>query len=591
MIRRRVNATASVALAWLALAFAGATTAFAQQADITVAKTGPDTAAPGANVVWTITALNTGPDAATLVQFDDTLPLDMTFVSLAQTTGPTMSCGTPAVGSGGAIQCTLDTMDAGATVTFVLTGNLPPAAASGAFYTNVATFTSFEDVTDENNGGATAVLVTGGLTPADLSVQKSAAGAAGADTDITYTITLLNAGPGSAANVVLTDTLPGTLTFVSFAQNTGPTMSCSTPAVGAGGTVTCTLASMPPGSASFTLVVHVPAATPAGTTFDNVATATSDNDPAEENGQGATTTAISSTDLSVTKTGPASANAGSDVAYSIIVSNAGPDTAINAVLSDVLPAPTTFVSIVRDSGPAATCATPPVGAGGTVSCTFASLGSGATTQFTVTVNTRNALTIANTATIAADTFDPNGEDNHSTANTSVVQSADVSIGKVANAPLASGAASYTITLANAGPSDAVNAAFNDPLPAGARYASLAQLTGPSATCTTPAVGANGVVSCTVASLAAGASAIFRLDVTFGREVDGQLVVNLVTATSATADPNSGNQTASAEVSVRVPAAVPVPLLPLPALALLVALVAMIGAGVVPVRSGAGVRRW
>ena len=95
----------------------------------------------------------------------------------------------------------------------------------------------------------------------------------------------------------------------------------------------------------------------------------------------------------------------------------------------------------------------------------------------------------------------------------------------------------------------------------------------------------------MASLAAGASAIFRLDVTFGREVDGQLVVNLVTATSATADPNSGNQTASAEVSVRVPAAVPVPLLPLPALALLIALVAMIGAGVVPVRSGAGVRRW
>lgn len=589
MIRRLLGVAAAASLACLALAVAPPAQAIV---DITVVKSGPASAAPGANVAWTITAINAGDEVATSVQLDDTLPLDMTFVSFAQDAGPSMSCTMPAAGSGGTITCTLASLDPGATLAFTLTGKLPAGATPGTFYTNIAMFGATGDETDENNAGATAVLVSG-ATPADLFVQKSAAGAAAPDTDIAYSLTLINAGPGTAANVVLSDTLPGTLTFVSLTQNTGATASCSTPAVGAGGIVTCAIASFPPGSATFTLVAHVPSDTASGTVFDNVATVSSDTlDPAEENGAGAASTTILTADVTVTKSGPASASAGSDIAYTIVVSNNGPDSAVNAVMSDVLPAPTTFVSLTQDFGPGAVCATPPVGSGGTVSCTFAVLAVSASAQFTLTVNTRKALSIQNTATIASDAFDPNGNSsNASSVTTSVVQSADVSVAKIAESAVSSGSAAYLVTLANAGPSDAVNASFSDPLPAGTRFVSLVQLTGPSASCTTPAGGANGTVGCTVASLPAGGSASFRIVVSFDATANGTSVVNTVTATSATADPTPGNESAAATVDVRLPvAAVPVPGLPPIGLALLAALMVVVARAAAGMVAGTRPRR-
>ncbi len=70
------------------------------------------------------------------------------------------------------------------------------------------------------------------------------------------------------------------------------------------------------------------------------------------------------------KTGPTSVNAGSNITYTITVSNAGPDGASDLTLDDVLPAGTTFVSLTRDSGPVAICSTPPTNTNGPISCTF-----------------------------------------------------------------------------------------------------------------------------------------------------------------------------------------------------------------------------
>jgi uncharacterized repeat protein (TIGR01451 family) len=50
-----------------------------------------------------------------------------------------------------------------------------------------------------------------------------------------------------------------------------------------------------------------------------------------------------SADLSVSKSGPAQAAAGSDVAYTITVFNLGPDDAPNATLFDTVPGGMTFV--------------------------------------------------------------------------------------------------------------------------------------------------------------------------------------------------------------------------------------------------------
>ena len=63
----------------------------------------PDPVTPGANLVYTITVTNAGPDAATSVNLIDSLPPGTTFVSLSPPGG--WSCATPAVGDVGDVAC------------------------------------------------------------------------------------------------------------------------------------------------------------------------------------------------------------------------------------------------------------------------------------------------------------------------------------------------------------------------------------------------------------------------------------------------------------------------------------------------------
>jgi len=102
------------------------------------------------------------------------------------------------------------------------------------------------------------ILIGLDLVPpqADLSITKSDAPdpvAAGAN--LTYTITVANAGPNSADAVAWSDALEAGVTFVSLAQPGGWT--CDTPPVGSLGTVSCTRPTFAPGNAVFTLVVEV----------------------------------------------------------------------------------------------------------------------------------------------------------------------------------------------------------------------------------------------------------------------------------------------------------------------------------------------
>src|SRR6266446_676768 len=77
-------------------------------------------------------------------------------------------------------------------------------------------------------------------------------------------------------------------------------------------------------------------------------------------------------DLSITKSGPGVAAAGSDVPYDISVLNLGPDDASTVDIKDVMPPGMTFVSVIQNSGPAFDCSSVPVvGTNGTVDCTLA----------------------------------------------------------------------------------------------------------------------------------------------------------------------------------------------------------------------------
>lgn len=108
---------------------------------------------------------------------------------------------------------------------------------------------------------------------ADLSITKTDGQAtATVGSNVVYTITASNAGPDMAASAMVTDTLPGWLTFVSLAAPGGWT--CTTPPVGVSGAVTCSTAGFASGaSATFSLTTQLSPATVGA--FSNTATITS----------------------------------------------------------------------------------------------------------------------------------------------------------------------------------------------------------------------------------------------------------------------------------------------------------------------------
>ena len=93
--------------------------------------------------------------------------------------------------------------------------------------------------------------------------------------DLTYVLTVANAGPSDGSDVALSDALPSGTTFVSVAQTSGPAAAIVAPAVGAGGVVTASWASFASGgTATFDVVVNINVSIVAGDTITNTATVT-----------------------------------------------------------------------------------------------------------------------------------------------------------------------------------------------------------------------------------------------------------------------------------------------------------------------------
>jgi hypothetical protein len=120
---------------------------------------------------------------------------------------------------------------------------------------------------------------------------------------------------------------------------------------------------------------------------------------------------------------------------------------------------------------------------------------------------------------------------------------------------------YSIVVANAGPSDATTVALTDILPVGSTFVSLGQ-SGPLFSCTAPAAGSTGTVNCSIATLNSGASTTFTLVVQ--ADASATTLSNTANVTSASADPNPANNTSTVTTGVipigQVPALSPLLLL-------------------------------
>ena len=102
---------------------------------------------------------------------------------------------------------------------------------------------------------------------------------------------------------------------------------------------------------------------------------------------------------------------------------------------------------------------------------------------------------------------------------------------------------YTQTVTNNGPQDAVNATFVEAVPGNTTFQSL--VIAPGWSCTTPAVGSAGNISCTNPDVANAAVGTFTLVVqVIPGTVSGTQILDTASVSSGTNDPNLANNTAS-----------------------------------------------
>lgn len=254
----------------------------------------------------------------------------------------------------------------------------------------------------------------------------------------------------------------------------------------------------------------------------------------------------SAADLGITKTdSPDPVVSGSDVTYTITVTNSGPATAQSVVVTDNLPGNVTFVSCGSTGG--GVCD----GTGNNRTISFSSLASGASATITLvaTANGPAGTPIDNAASVGSTTSDPNSANNSATASTAVGNptSADLLISKSDSPdPVTPGAAlTYTISLTNNGPDTAQSVVVTDNLSSSVNFVDCVSDQG--GVCGGNAM--NRTVS--FASLANGVTATITIHVTVGSSLtSGTIISNTVSVTSATADPSAGNNTDSEDTTVQ-----------------------------------------
>ena len=495
----------------------------AAQADLSIVKDDAGASVvPGNSVTYTLAVANSGPADASTVSVTDTIPAGLGFVSA---NGVGWTCGEAA----GVVTCTRPALAVGPAPVIALALSVPAGYAGANPIVNSASVASAtNDPTPGNNtdGENTPVLAPS----ADLSITKDDGGAsASAGGSVVYTIVVTNNGPSDAAAVSVADTTPPGLVFQS---NAG---ACTTP-------FPCALGTVPAGATrTITTTFAVPSGYTAPDPITNTATVSSTtNDPSPGNNSDSDTTPLTApqADLAITKSdGGAGVTPGNNVTYTLAVTNNGPADAANLTVSDTVPAGLGFVSA---NGAGWTCGE----AAGVVTCTRPALAVGAAPPITLVLSVPGGYTganpIVNTATVTTTTNDPNPTNNTGTDSTPVGGAmADLAIVKDdgGTTVVPGNNVTYTLAVSNAGPSDATSVSVTDTIPAGLGFVSA---NGTGWSCGQAA----GVVTCTRALLASGASApaitlVLSVPPSY---VAPDPISNAASVTSSVGDPDTSDNT-------------------------------------------------
>jgi len=238
------------------------------QADLSLQKVAStNNVAPGETFSYTITVKNNGPSDAQNVVVTDPLSSQVSFVS-----------STPSPTSLNPLGWNLDIVPAGQTRTITL-NVVVNADATGTILNTAVVNSSTTDPTGGNNSDSEQVIIA---ASADVQIVKSGpVNSVGIGTMFTYTLVVTNHGPGAAHDVVVTDTLPYDVSYVSSL----PAPVSSDPLSWNLGTI------QPNGSKTIQLKVYVESwARSQFSNFATVTTSTTDPDSQNDNSEVLVTT-------------------------------------------------------------------------------------------------------------------------------------------------------------------------------------------------------------------------------------------------------------------------------------------------------------
>jgi len=441
------------------------------QADLSLTKDVDDpTPDVGDDIVYTLVVSNAGTAGATNIEVEDVLPAGTDFVSFSATQG-TYDDVTSI--------WTVGDVGVGGTATLMITATVLTPGAK----VNTAEISASDqpdpDSTPGNNvpGEDDQDDVTATPTQIDLSLTKDVNDTTpNRNQNVTFTITVANAGPDQATGVVVEDLLPAGIAFVSSNASQGNYDD---------GMGVWTVGTINSGEdATLEIVGTVQTIGAKTNTAEIVAADQDDVDSTPDGGEdeddlGSVTVTPTVADISVTKTvNDATPDRNQQITFTVIVANAGPDQATGVAVTDLLPAGLNFVSFTATQGSYVS---------GTGIWTVGTINSAANATLTITAATATIGTKTNTAELTAlDQFDSdstpnnqNGQEDDQDSQDVTPNVADLSITKTVtdNTPDRNQQVTFTVVLSNAGPQDATGVTVTDLLPAGLNFVTSTQTQG------------------------------------------------------------------------------------------------------------------
>ncbi len=215
-----------------------------------------------------------------------------------------------------------------------------------------------------------------------------------------YTLTISNPGPAEAAGVVVTDTLPGGVTF------TGASEGCAA----ADGVVICDLGTLPVEEKAITITVSAPVTPGLITNTALLSGDVIDEDLSNNTAEATTVVEAKAADLSLTKTASTDAlRVGELLTYTLVASNVGPQVATGVLVTDSLPSQVSFAS-------SSACVE---ATSGSLVCDLSDLEVDGVITFTVVVTAESQGVALNTAQVMSDLPDPDLTNNTATASVTI----------------------------------------------------------------------------------------------------------------------------------------------------------------------------